>query len=78
MRFRQVRGRPHEETPVYRGPVSIASLVVAVTVKPPETLPHGVHAADVLEDLREIVEEAVEHWWMHLGFEFCETVPDVA
>lgn len=77
MRFRTMRERPHEERPVRAAP-SISSIVVAVTVKPPEKLPHGVHAADVLEDLREIVEEAVEHWWEHLGFEFCETLPDVA
>lgn len=57
---------------------SISSVVVAVTIKPPEKLPAGVHASDVLEDLREIVEEAVDHWWEHLGYEFCETLPDVA
>lgn len=77
MRFRTPRDRPHEEQPV-RTPPSIISIVVAVVVKPPEKLPPGVHAADVLEDLREIVEDAVDDWWKCLGFEYCEMAPDVA
>jgi len=32
----------------------------------------------VLADLAEIVAEAVEDWWDHIGYEFCETLPDVA
>jgi len=49
-----------------------------MTLKPAEEMPAGVHAADVLADLAEIVAEAVEDWWEHLGYEFCETLPDVA
>jgi hypothetical protein len=77
MRFRQHRDRRHEEQPVRPAP-SISSIVVAVTIKPPEQLPDGLHASDVLDDLAEIVAETVEDWWEHLGYEFCETLPDVA
>lgn len=77
MRFRTMRERPHEERPVHTPP-SISSILVAVTIKPPEKLPAGVHADDVLEDLREIVEDAVDDWWEHLGYDFCESAPDVA
>lgn len=78
VRFRTPWDRPHEEQPVRHDPVSVGSILVAVTLKPAEEMPTGVHAADVLADLAEIVAEAVEDWWEHLGYEFCQTCPDVA
>jgi hypothetical protein len=78
MRFRQVRGRPHEETPVHRGPVSVGSLLVAVTLKPWDELPDGMHLEDVLTELGGVVAASVSDWYHKRGHEFCVSVPDVA
>lgn len=77
MRFRQVRGRPHEERPVREGPVSVASLLVAVTVKPLEQLPANVHPEDVLTELGGVLNEAAEGWYRQRGHAFCVAAPSV-
>lgn len=78
MWFRQVPGRPHEERPVRRSPVSIASLVVAVTLKPIEELPPGVHLDGVLDELGGVLATAAGDWYDKRGHEFCVAAPDVA
>lgn len=78
MRFRQHRERPHEETPVHRGPVSVGSLLIAVTLKPFEELPPGVTLETVLADLGGAVGGTVADWYEKGGDKFCVAVPDVA
>jgi hypothetical protein len=76
MRFRQAR--PHEERPVHRGPVSVGSLLVAVTLKPPDELPDGVHLEGVLAELGGVVTASVADWYDGRGHEFLVSMPDVA
>jgi len=76
MRFRQVR--PHEERPVQRGPVSVGSLLVAVTLKPFDELPEGVHLEGVLAELGGVVTASVADWYGKRGHEFLVSMPDVA
>lgn len=78
MRFRQHRDRPHEETPVRRGPVSVGSILIAVTLKPFEELPAGTHLEGVLSELGGVVAGATAEWYDKRGHEFCMSVPDVA
>lgn len=78
MRFRQVRDRPHEERPVRRGPVSVGSLLVAVTLKPLEELPPGVHLDGVLDELGGVLATAAGDWYDKRGHEFLVCAPDVA
>lgn len=78
MRFRQVRDRPHEERPERRGAVSVGSLLVAVTLKPVDELPAGVHLEGVLAELGSVVAESVNSWYDRRGHKVCMSVPDVA
>lgn len=78
MRFRTPRERPHEDRPVHRGPVSVGSLLVAVTLKPFDELPDGVHLEGVLAELGGVVAESVACWYDKRGHEFCQSCPDVA
>lgn len=78
MRFRQIRDRPHEETPVRYGPVSIGSILVAVMLKPLEELPPGTHLKGVLTELGGVVSESVAGWYDKRGHQFCVSAPDVA
>lgn len=75
MRFRQVR--PHEERPVPPKP-SIGSVVIALTIRPPEQLPAGVEFADVVEQVAEVVRKPVDEWYRNGGHELLMSVPDVA
>jgi len=75
MRFRQ--HRPHEERPVHPKP-SIGSVVIALTIRPPEQLPAGVEFADVVEQVAEVVRAPVEAWYRDGGHELLMSVPDVA
>lgn len=77
MRFRLVRERPHEEAPVRPKP-SIGSVVVALTIKPPEQLPEGVEFADVVEQVADVVRKRVEQWYEAGGRELLMSAPDVA
>lgn len=77
MRFRPVPGRPHEERPVRRSPVSVGSLLVAVTLKPLNELPEGVHLEGVLEELGGVLAIAAGDWYDKRGHEFCVSVPSV-
>jgi hypothetical protein len=76
MRFRQ--HRPHEERPVRHGPVSVGSLLVAVTLKPVDELPDGAHLETVLAELGGVVAASVGDWYERRGHEFLVSVPDVA
>lgn len=79
VRFRQPRDRPHEEQPLrLGGPVSVGSLLVAVTLKPLDELPDGVHLEGVLAELGGVVAASVTDWYSKRGHEFCVSVPDVA
>lgn len=75
MRFRQFR--PHEERPVRDEPVSMASILVAVTVKPLEQLPANVHPEDVLAELGGVLGTAAEGWYKDRGHVFCVAAPSV-
>lgn len=59
-------------------PVSVGSLVVAVTLRPPAELPDGVHLEGVLEELGDIVAELTDDWYERRGHRFCVAAPDVA
>lgn len=76
--FRRVRERPHEERPVRPKP-SIGSVVVALTVKPPELLPAGVAFEDVVEQVAAVVRGPVQKWYDEDGGEdLLMCAPDVA
>jgi hypothetical protein len=77
VRFHLVRERPHEEVPVRPKP-SIGSVVVALTIKPPEQLPEGVEFADVVEQVAAVVRKPVEQWYEAGGRELLMSAPDVA
>lgn len=77
MRFRQAHGRPHEERPVRDRPVSVASILIAVTVKPLEQLPANVHPEDVLAELGGVLGGAAEDWFERRGHVFCVVAPSI-
>lgn len=72
-----MRERPHEETPVRPKP-SIGSVVIALTIKPPELLPAGVEFDDVVEQVANVVRRPVEQWYEAGGRELLMSAPDVA
>lgn len=59
-------------------PVSVGSLLIAVTLKPPRELPDNVHLEGVLEELGEIVAELTDDWYERRGHRFLVCAPDVA
>lgn len=59
-------------------PVSVGSLLVAVTLKPRAELPDGVHLEGVLEELGECIAELTDDWYERRGHRFCVAAPDVA
>lgn len=59
-------------------PVSVGSLLIAVTLRPMEELPNGVHLEGVLEELGEIVSEVTDDWFERRGRQFLVCAPDVA
>lgn len=61
-----------------REPVSVGSLLVAVTLKPAAELPDGTHLEGVLEELGEIVAELTDDWYARRGHRFLVCAPDVA
>lgn len=77
VRFHLVRERPHEEAPVRPKP-SIGSVVIALTIKPPELLPAGVEFADIVEQVAAVVRKPVEQWYEAGGRELLMSAPDVA
>lgn len=78
MRWRTPRDRQHEEQPVRREPVSVGSLLVAVTLKPASELPDGAHLEGVLEELGEMICELTDDWYERRGSCFLVCAPDVA
>lgn len=61
----------------HAGPVSVGSLLVAVTLKPVDELLDGVHLEGVLAELGGVVAGSVGDWYDRRGHEFCVSVPDV-
>lgn len=78
MRFRQVRGRPHEEKPVRPKP-SVGSVLIALTVKPPEQLPAGVGFEDVVDQVIDAIRKPLGEWYENGGGrDVLLCAPDVA
>ncbi|NUQ98307.1 MAG: hypothetical protein HOY79_17745 [Streptomyces sp.] len=61
-----------------RGPVSVGSILVAVTLKPLDELPPGVYLDGVLDELGGVLATAASDWYDRRGREFCVCAPDVA
>lgn len=78
MRWRTPRDRPHEENPVRREPVSVGSLLIAVTLKPASELPDGTYLEGVLEELGDIISELTDDWFERRGHWVLVHAPDVA
>jgi 16S rRNA A1518/A1519 N6-dimethyltransferase RsmA/KsgA/DIM1 with predicted DNA glycosylase/AP lyase activity len=75
VRFRQVR--PHEERPVRPKP-SVGSVVIALTVRPPEQLPAGVEFEDVIERVINAIRKPLGEWYETDGHDLLLCAPDVA
>jgi len=63
---------------VRTAPVSVGSLLVAVTLRPVGELPDGVHLEGVLEELGDIISELTDDWYERRGQRFLVCAPDVA
>lgn len=59
-------------------PVSVGSLLVAVTLRPVAELPDGVYLEGVLEELGDIISELTDDWYERRGQQFLVCAPDVA
>lgn len=77
MRFRPVPGRPHEERPVRSKP-SVGSVMIALTVRPPEQLPAGVEFEDVVEQVIDAIRKPLGEWYEGGGRELLLCAPEVA
>ena len=77
MRFRRVPERRHEERPVRPKP-SIGSVVIALTVRPPEQLPAGIEFEDVVEQVIDVICKPLGEWYEAGGRDLLLCAPDVA
>lgn len=57
---------------------SIASVVIALTVKPPELLPPDVAAEDVIDQVIDAISKPLGEWYETGGRDLLLCAPDVA
>lgn len=78
MRFRRVPERRHEERPVRPKP-SVGSVLIALTVKPPEQLPAGIGFEDVVDQVIDVIRKPLGEWYDNGGGrELLMCAPDIA
>lgn len=57
---------------------SIGSVLIALTVKPPEQLPAGIEFEDVVEQVIDAIRKPLDQWYEAGGRDLLLCAPDVA